>query len=324
MSKARQFTSAYIKSMRLYYGFITGITGWIGVSFRQFLGLEGQVAGRAVVVLAILFLSWGINQIINDYLGLAEDRVNAPHRPMVTGALAPRPALLLSAGLMVLVAGVTCLLNPWAVIPLVAGVLLNVLYEHAKAWSLLGNAVFGVSIAMCAAYGFLAMGPLPTPLFTSNRISVFVLLVLLNGLMTYYTYFKDYHGDKAAGKDTFVVRHGLKTARYVGLGAALLPPVALAVVIAMGWIPAHEILYTRDFIFCGVVTMFLLAWTAWLFFVHPTGDRTYFALVTNIRACVAGQITLIAIFDGTLALYLLCASYVLIGFLFNLYPDPKS
>ena len=44
----------------------------------------------------MLFLSWGINQIINDYLGLKEDRVNAPNRPMVTGELDPGKALVLT------------------------------------------------------------------------------------------------------------------------------------------------------------------------------------------------------------------------------------
>ncbi len=47
-------------------------------------------------------------------------------------------------------------------------------------------------------------------------------------------------------------------------------------------------------------------------------------LVTNFRACVAGQVALIAIFNGTLALYLLLASYVFIGFLFDLYRDPRA
>ena len=61
-----------------------------------------------------------------------------------------------------------------------------------------------------------------------------------------------------------------------------------------------------------------------MYFVNPVGERTYFNLVTNIRACVAGQVTLIAIFNGTLALYLLCASYVLIGFLFDLHRDARS
>jgi len=310
--------------MRLYYAFITGIAGWIGVSFYSFCmpGQSGYL--RNGLILVMLFLSWGINQIVNDYLGLPEDRINAPNRPMVTGALNPRLAMMVSTVLVVAVMIISWLLNPWAVLPVVVGVLLNVLYEYAKAWSLFGNAVFGLSIAMCTVYGFLAAGPLPTPVVTSNRVCVIALVALLNALMTYYTYFKDYVGDKAAGKRTFIVKYGLDVARHAGVVGAFLPTMAFFLFACVGWFPLQDILFGRDFIFCGVMTIFLQLWTAMLFFRVPVGERTYFSLVTNIRACVAGQVTLIAIFNGTLALYLFSASYVFIGFLFDQYKDAKS
>lgn len=319
-----RFVFAYVKSMRLYYAFITGIAGWIGVSFYHFCMPENVDTFRSGMILAMLFLSWGINQIINDYFGLPEDRINAPNRPMVTGELHPRGALITSIILLVGVTVISYVLNPWAVVPVVVGVLLNVLYEHAKAWSLMGNLIFGLSIAMCTAYGFLAAGPLPDPVFTSNRYCVFALVVLLNGLMTYYTYFKDVAGDAKAGKRTFIVKYGLTVARYVGVLGAFLPTLTFFFFHVMGWLPMGDVLFKRDFLFCGTITLFLQLWTAVLFFRHPVGDKTYFSLATNIRACVAGQITLIAIFNGTLALYLLSASYVFIGFLFNLYKDAKS
>jgi geranylgeranylglycerol-phosphate geranylgeranyltransferase len=319
-----RFVLAYIKSMRLYYAFITGIAGWIGVSFYNFCMPDRFSYLRSGLILAMLFLSWGVNQIVNDYLGLPEDRINAPKRPMVTGELNPGRAMLVSTVLLVGVAIVSCFLNPWAVLPLVLGVLLNVVYEYAKAWSLMGNVIFGLSIAMCTVYGFLAAGPLPAPVFTSNRICAFVLVALLNGLMTYYTYFKDYVGDKATGKRTFVVKYGLDVARYAGIAGAILPTVSFFFFHRLGWLPLGDVLFMRDFVFCGIMTVFLQLWTAMLFFRNPTGERTYFSLVTNIRACVAGQITLIAIFNGTLALYLFSASYVLIGFLFDQYKDARS
>lgn len=320
----RRFTVAYIKSMRLYYAFVTGIAGWIGVSFYSYMVPGGTSNARNFSILALLFLSWGINQIINDYLGLPEDRINAPNRPMVTGELDARLAVTISSGLMLGVMGVSWFLNPWSVIAIALGVLLNVLYEYAKAWSLLGNLIFGLSIAMCTIYGFLAAGPVPSPAFTTNRASVFILITVMNGLMTYFTYFKDYAGDKAAGKATFIVRHGLETARIAGVLGAFLPTILFFFFLWVDWIPKGDILYTQNFIFCGVMTVFLQFWTAMLYYFHPLGKRTYFSLVTNIRACVAGQVTLIAIFNGTLALYLFAASYVFIGFLFDLYKDEKS
>ena len=320
----RGFIFAYVKSMRLYFAFITGIAGWIGVAFYHFCMPQHVSYYRSAAILAMLFLSYGVNQVINDYFGMAEDRINAPRRPMVTGALNPRGALAVSIILTMAVIGISWILNPWAVVPLTAGVLLNVLYEFAKAWSLVGNVVFGLSIAMCTAYGFLAAGPLPTPVFTANRVAVFSLVAMLNALMTYYTYFKDYRGDAAAGRRTFIVKYGLSTARYAGVVGAFLPTLAFFGFQFIGWLPQSDILYQRDFVFCGVVTVFLQIWTGILFFVNPVGERTYFNLVTNVRACVAGQVTLIAIFNGTLALYLLSASYLLIGFLFDMHQDARS
>src|SRR5665648_593575 len=75
------FFKAYIKSMRLYYAFVTGIAGWIGVAFYEYIATSPfhtvemvPAMDKKALILAMLFLSWGMNQIINDYLGLREDR----------------------------------------------------------------------------------------------------------------------------------------------------------------------------------------------------------------------------------------------------------
>lgn len=311
--------------MRLYFSFVTGIAGWIGVSFYDFCSPRPPGVARKALVLAMLFLSYGVNQVINDYFGREEDRINAPRRPMITGELDPRRALGLSAVLLLGVGIGSWFLNPWALVPAAAGILLNILYDYAKSQSLLGNVVFGLSIAMCTAYGFIASGPLlDGPFFTSNRTCVFILVALLNGLMTYFTYFKDYHGDRLAGRRTFIVKYGLRTARAAGVAGAFLPTLAFLCFHVAGWLPMRDVLFRRDFVYCGVLTLFLQLWTAVLYARHPIGERTYFSLVTNVRACVAGEVALIAIFNGTLALYLLSASYVGIGFLFDLYKDARA
>jgi geranylgeranylglycerol-phosphate geranylgeranyltransferase len=324
IAEIRQFTTSYIKSMRLYYAFVTGIAGWVGVSFYNFKSTNDLSAARSILILALLFLSWGINQIVNDYLGLKEDKINAPHRPMVTGELNKNAAIIVTAILLCIITLITWFLNPWALIPAVGGILLNVVYEYAKAYSLLANIVFGIMISMCTVYGFLAAGPLLDPVFTTNRFTVVAMVAILNGLMTYYTYFKDYRGDKRAGKETFIVKYGLNVGRYVGIVGAFVSAIALLFFMVIDWLPANTVLYMEEFIFCCVVTLFLQCWTAYLYFSNPTGDKTYYSLAINIRACVAGQIALIAIFNGTLALYLLVISYIMIGLLFNQYSDAKA
>ena len=81
-------------------------------------------------------------------------------------------------------------LEPIALIPAILGIVLNIIYEYAKGHGIFGNIVFGLMISMCTAFGFLASGPTEFPYFTSSRVSVLILVAVMNGLMTFYTYFK--------------------------------------------------------------------------------------------------------------------------------------
>jgi geranylgeranylglycerol-phosphate geranylgeranyltransferase len=316
--------------MRLYYAFLTGIAGWIGVSFYLFttheLHYAGQVAPspfKTALILFFLFCVWGINQIVNDYLGLPEDRINAPERPMVTGELNARAALVVSMLLLLVVAGVTgWYLEPLALVPMLIGLLLNVVYEYAKGYGVWGNIVFGAMIANCTAYGFLACGPYLPPLFTAPRVSVLALVMLLNGVMTYFTYFKDYFGDKHVGKKTLVVKYGPEKARLIGLFFSLLPALAFYIMVMFGFFYLPDL--SNTFWLLAVLTCAIHGYTAWLYFRHYQGEKTYYSLKANFRACVCGQATLIAMFQDTLGMALFLVSYIFVGFLFDLASNSKS
>ncbi|MDX1358909.1 MAG: UbiA family prenyltransferase, partial [Clostridia bacterium] len=262
------FFKAYFKSMRLYYSFVTGITGWLGISYYQFIADENYynplsefvqtvqeptAPVKKLVILFILFLAWGINQIINDYLGLKEDRVNAPDRPMVTGELHPNTALAFSIFLLFISFAITWFyLEPVALIPFVAGIFLNILYEYAKGYGIWGNIVFGIMIAMCGLFGCWAAGPTET-YFTRSTVSALVFIMITNGLMTYYTYFKDAKGDEIAGKKTIVVKYGLEKNRYIAIFASLLPSILF--LIGYFGFQAFQIELNNIFIILGLLTI---------------------------------------------------------------------
>lgn len=327
-NRVKNFLKAYVKSMRLYYAFVTGIPGWVGVAFYAHIAVNFKTVEvvpsveRKFVILMLLFLSWGINQIINDFLGQKEDRINAPRRPMVTGELHVGAAMVLS-GLLILATTLISwfYLEPIALIPLALGVLLNILYEYAKGYGLWGNVIFGLMISMCPVFGYLASGPIHTPYFTSSRLAIWGLIWLNNSLMTYYTYFKDYKGDKKVGKRTVIVKYGLKKARVFGLIGSALPFLYFIVVYSQDFIVARV---NRVFIVLWILAVFLQIWTAVLYYRNPVGERTYFSLATNFRACICAQAALIALFNTELALILFIVSYIFVGFLFDLYPDAKA
>jgi geranylgeranylglycerol-phosphate geranylgeranyltransferase len=325
-----KFTKAYVRSMRLYYSFVTGIAGWLGVAYYEHLA--GNPALRTIeiapppekklLILAILFLSWGVNQIVNDYLGLQEDRINAPQRPMVTGELNPQLAMLVSAMLLVISGVITWFyLQPVAVLFLVGGVLLNILYEYAKGRGILGNLVFGLMITMAPLYGGYASGPTAATVFQPNRISVLLLVLILNALMTYYTYFKDYRGDLITGKRTLVVVFGLERSRWLAVISALIPTMVFGVLRATGM---HQTPLNNTFIILGLLTVFLQVWTGVLYWRNPSGVKAYASLETNFRACTCGQAALVAIFNPDLAIWLFIFSYIFVGFLFDLHRNPKE
>lgn len=325
----RGFATAYVKSMRLYYAFITGIAGWIGVayydfivksSFRTvevFLSIE-----KKIVILMMLFLSWGINQIINDYLGLREDRINAPQRPMVTGELNAKKALILSGVLQMGTFLVTLFyLQPIAIIPAALGILLNILYEYAKGFGFIGNIVFGLMISMCTIFGFLASGPTAQPYFTLSRISVLILVAVMNGIMTFYTYFKDYKGDKEAGKNTVIVKFGIQKSRYIGVVLSFVPAVLFILLYLNNYIEAK---LQPAFFILAILAFILQLWTGALYYKKPEGTDTYYSLSVNFRACTCGQAVLIALFHPKLAAVLFFISYFFVKLLFHLHSNPQS
>jgi geranylgeranylglycerol-phosphate geranylgeranyltransferase len=329
MEKLYKFVKAYVKSMRLYYAFITGMAGWVGVSFYEYvtpvLYPDVQVVPsteRKLVILIFLFLSWGINQIFNDYMGLAEDRINAPHRPMVTGELNAIAALFISAAALVAVSLFTYyFLEPLALVPLLAGVGLNLIYEYAKGYGIWGNIVYGLSISACTVFGFLACGPAARPLFTKERISVLSMVWMLNALMTYFTYFKDYEGDRAAGRKTIIVKYGIEKSKVFGVISSIAPPIALLAIYKSGCITVP---LSPTFWILGTLTMFLELWTAYLYYVNPAGEKTSYSLAANTRACACGQATFIAIYNDQLATLLFLVTYIFVGFLFDLHKDSKE
>jgi geranylgeranylglycerol-phosphate geranylgeranyltransferase len=322
-----RFIKAYIKSMRLYYSFVTGMAGWLGVAYYEYLAhtpAERSIEiapspEKKIVILALLFLSWGINQIINDFLGLKEDRINAPHRPMVTGELNPTAALIVSIALIFTSGAITWFyLEPIAVIFLAAGVLLNIIYEYAKGHGILGNIVFGLMITMAPLFGGYAAGPTSSTVLLPHRVSVLILVWVMNGLMTYYTYFKDYKGDRKAGKRTLVVSFGLDKSRLIAIASAFLPTLIFLALRISG---LHKTPLNPTFFILGGLTVFLQIWTGVLYFRFTSGPGAYTSLVTNFRACTCGQAALIGIFNPDLAVWLFIFSYIFVGFLFDFNRD---
>ncbi|HAN09676.1 MAG TPA: ubiquinone biosynthesis protein UbiA [Clostridiales bacterium] len=324
-----KFIKAYVKSMRLYYGFITGIAGWVGIEFYGYIARISSSdiyvdpsPKRKALILAILFLSWGVNQIINDYLGMEEDKINAPMRPMVTGELNYKKAILLSFIVTILsFILVAIYLEPIAIVPAVIGILLNILYEYAKGHGILGNIVFGAMIATCPFVGLLASGPIDDIKYIYDFMPSVIVIAILNGVMTFYTYFKDYEGDKAAGKRTLIVMYGIEKAKIISIVMSFVPLITVAIMYATGYVSVG---FTKDIWFLFCIAAFMQFWNGYQYYKHPVGKETYYSLVVNFQACVLGQVVLIAFYNPDLAIKLFIITYIGISFLFSLHSNREA
>ncbi|MBO4511860.1 MAG: UbiA family prenyltransferase [Victivallales bacterium] len=196
----KSFLYNYIRSMRLYYCFVTGTTVLVGMTLAlditNMAGYDKPTMAQQALLLLVGFLSWGVNQIFSDYLDRKEDAINAPHRPMVTGALPPRPALLLSAILILAFAIASAFVSVWTLPVLACGAVLNCAYSLLKKVPVLNCIVYACAISCCALYGY--VGCLNAFHHASLLLFLATLLVVIHFLMCHNSYYKDVPGDKAA------------------------------------------------------------------------------------------------------------------------------
>lgn len=307
---------AYVKSMRPYLFFISGMAGWLGIVFSG----ANVFIGRVIVVLSVVFIGWGVNQVINDLLGLKEDRINAPHRPLVSGELPIEMAIILSLFLFILGGIVTYLLNPQAIALFLLVFVLNIVYEYSKRIPLLGNIVFGFLLAPCVYYGAMCINNkrLIEALLDARILLFAIAVVLINITMAFFTYYKDFIGDKATGNRTIIVQLGPVKVRYLNFLVSILP---FAIIIFIMFFSAWRNAINIYFIAFMLVTFIVLQYTAILFFRKPQGSSTYHSLKWNFRGAVLFETSFIALVNPLLAGFLYLINFILVGFLFDLHKD---
>lgn len=229
-NKIIRTAAAYIKSMRPYSFFVTGTAGILGLLASGHL----EDTGRIVIILCLLFSSYGINQVINDLLGSKEDKLNAPFRPLVSGELSREAAIAITLFLFVAGAIVTYFLNHYALIIYLLAYGMNIAYEQLKGIPMIGNIWFGFMIALAPVFGFLASSSANNYdiLRNPDLVSLAALVAASSSSLCYYTYFKDYEGDKRSNKNTIIVALGLRRARYLNLPMSLIPFLLFWILIA--------------------------------------------------------------------------------------------
>ena len=211
-----RFLYYYLRSMRLYYGFVTATTVLAGLCLVRF-GTRGAGAWtvRDAALLAMGFLSWGFNQIFSDWYDRKEDAINAPHRPMVTGELKPLPAFAVSAAGLAAIAVAGYLMSPWTVAFLALGGALNIAYSLLKRVPVLNCLVYACAISCCALFAIAGMAKRCPTLDEFGFVAAWIMPV--HFLMCHNSYYKDVKGDRAAGVRTLQTSYHKYVAELVSI-----------------------------------------------------------------------------------------------------------
>ena len=74
------FARAYVRSMRLYYSFVTGIAGWLGVAYYEYLAANpGRVFSRTMIIEHVWDQSFeGLTNIVDVYVSHLRGKVDDP------------------------------------------------------------------------------------------------------------------------------------------------------------------------------------------------------------------------------------------------------
>ena len=309
----------YLRSMRVYLFLLSGTAGWLGIVYS---GFEFDLS-KTILISLILFVGWGVNQVLNDILGLKEDKINAPHRPLVTGDLSLRFAVIISLVLFVLGIFVTFLLNKYAIWLYLLSFILNYLYEYLKRIPLLGNIVFGLILSTCVFYSAMCLGGTTFSVIIGIKeiLVASYIVFIANFVCVFYTYFKDYEGDKRTGIKTIVVALGREKSSKLNIGFGLIPTLLIPFFIyqltpkfSLNWI-----FLTLIFLYSIINFKVIIS-----FGREYTGKKVYYFQKWSFLSAILYQAIFISIPKPAAGMVLFVASYIAVLWLFGYYKDYKG
>jgi geranylgeranylglycerol-phosphate geranylgeranyltransferase len=156
---------------------------------------------------AIIMFIWFGGVILNDYYDFDVDSITDPHRPLPSGRITRKEALVaaiafLSAAIIWSALGSMSLLVATIIL-----VILAVLYNSTlKKMGLIGSFSFGLIEGL-----FFAVGVLTAGTFTQLTLLVAVSIILLHTSVNITGAIKDIEGDKKIGNMTVPVKYGIDT-----------------------------------------------------------------------------------------------------------------
>jgi len=187
----------------------------LGVVIGEAIGL-GVFPGIREAVFGFLTASLMMagTMVANDVYDIEIDRVNSPQRPLPSGTIKTREAMVLAVALSAAAIGFSALLGPWTFLTALLALFLMVYYNmRGKKTGLIGNAVVSFNVALPFFYGGLAANSIRPLLFIFS-----VVAFLANFGREVAKGIADVKGDSLRQVRTLAVIRGAKSAGFASAG----------------------------------------------------------------------------------------------------------
>ncbi|MFJ1748711.1 UbiA family prenyltransferase [Streptomyces sp. NPDC088116] len=239
---------AHLRTWRPYTLAYPGLVGLAGAALADGSSSGGSPSGgspvgggasgvQLLVAWAAPTLSWLAAHYLGDYFDRHLDAISKPQRPIPSGQLSPRTAVVCGVLCALAAAFVTVLAN-WRALLLVAGAMAGIVAYSLvlKGRGLSGNAIRGVLTALTVVYGAMTASADPP----WQAVVPFALVFLAHDAASNLVgTLRDVEGDRSGGYRTLPVLRGLRVAART---AALLYLGAIAVAaLSVPLVPADPV-----------------------------------------------------------------------------------
>ncbi|HMB67633.1 MAG TPA: UbiA family prenyltransferase [Candidatus Bathyarchaeia archaeon] len=161
--------NAYLTLIRPPNTIMIGLAVVIG----EAIGL-GRLPGISEAIFGFLTASLMMagTMVANDVYDIEIDKVNSPQRPLASGAVKTRDAVVLSVVLSAAAIGFAALLGLWTFLTALLALALMIYYNtRGKKTGLVGNAVVSFNVALPFFYGGLAVNSIRPLLFIFSVVA---------------------------------------------------------------------------------------------------------------------------------------------------------
>lgn len=201
----------FLKLIRLPNCIMMGVAVITGIVIAS----KGNIVNIDVPQIIIGFLAGffltGFSMIFNDYWDREIDAINDPTRPIPSGKIKPREAIIYASIFFSLGIILSLTINEYCLIMAILFSTISILYTTwGKRTGLLGN----LMVSSCVVAPFLYGGAIVQKI--DFVLWIFILMVFLSNTAREITKgIVDIEGDRTYGVETIAVRYGAKVAAFI-------------------------------------------------------------------------------------------------------------